>query len=137
RYPCFLPAGMAAPGWPERLAELYQQSRKLPRVQRQAGPCTGSGAAPLPVWKGSAPDLPSGGRQLQCMARIHCLAGNDRMMPFTFNTTPSIVFEAGASRRIAEIAGGRLGASVLLVTDPGLRALGLCDIAIDALEGAG
>lgn len=59
------------------------------------------------------------------------------MMPFTFNTTPSIVFEAGASRRIAEIAGGRLGASVLLVTDPGLRALGLCDIAIDALEGAG
>ncbi len=57
--------------------------------------------------------------------------------PFTFNTTPSIVFEAGAARRIGAIAGGKLGARVLFVTDPGLRKLGLCDEAIRSLEDAG
>ena len=56
---------------------------------------------------------------------------------FVFNTTPSIVFEPGASRRLGAIAGSRLGASVLLVTDPGLRRLGLCDSAISSLEADG
>ncbi|MFP1630405.1 iron-containing alcohol dehydrogenase [Zhengella sp. ZM62] len=59
------------------------------------------------------------------------------MTPFTFNTTKSIVFRNGAAAELAETAGGLLGQSVLLVTDPGLRALGLCDPAIDSLERAG
>lgn len=56
------------------------------------------------------------------------------MTPFTFNTTKSIVFRNGAAAELAEIAGALLGNSVLLVTDPGLRALGLCDPAIDSLR---
>lgn len=59
------------------------------------------------------------------------------MTPFVFNTTPSIVFEAGSSRRFGEIAGRRLGPKVLVVTDPGLRKLGLADPAIASLEAAG
>ncbi|HEY9057357.1 MAG TPA: iron-containing alcohol dehydrogenase [Aurantimonas sp.] len=59
------------------------------------------------------------------------------MTPFHFNTTPSIVFEPGAARRLGPIAAKALGARVLLVTDPGLRALGLCDPAIASLAEAG
>ena len=59
------------------------------------------------------------------------------MTPFVFNTTPSIVFEPGAARRLGGIAGARLGRSVLFVTDPGLRRLGLCDAAIASLEAGG
>lgn len=59
------------------------------------------------------------------------------MTPFTFNTTPSLIFEPGAARRFGAIAGKRLGPSVLFVTDPGLRRLGLCDAAIASLEEQG
>jgi alcohol dehydrogenase class IV len=59
------------------------------------------------------------------------------MTPFSFNTTPSIVVEPGASRRLGEIIGGRLGRCLLFVTDPGLRRLGLGDPAITSLEDAG
>ena len=59
------------------------------------------------------------------------------MNPFTFNTTPSVVFAPGATRRFADMVGNRLGSSVLLVTDPGIRRLGLCDPAIVALQSAG
>mgnify|MGYP005990617561 FL=1 len=59
------------------------------------------------------------------------------MTPFVFNTTKSVVFENGAALRLAELAGGLLGQNCLLITDPGLRALGLCDPAIAALEAAG
>ncbi|TMM49578.1 iron-containing alcohol dehydrogenase [Sulfitobacter sabulilitoris] len=59
------------------------------------------------------------------------------MTPFTFNTTKSIVFETGAAARLADVAGATLGASCLLVTDPGLRDLGLCDPAIASLRAAG
>lgn len=59
------------------------------------------------------------------------------MTPFTFNTTPSVIFEPGASRRLGAIAGRRLGPSVLFVTDPGLRKLGLCDPALASLEKDG
>ncbi|MBX3577549.1 MAG: iron-containing alcohol dehydrogenase [Rhizobiaceae bacterium] len=59
------------------------------------------------------------------------------MNPFVFNTTPSIVFENGASRRLPEILGRRLGSAILFVTDPGLRRLGLCDPALAALAQAG
>lgn len=57
--------------------------------------------------------------------------------PFTFNTTPALVFEPGAARRFGAIAGPRLGRSVLFVTDPGLRKLGLCDAAIASLTSEG
>src|SRR5690606_21579950 len=60
-----------------------------------------------------------------------------QMTPFVFNTTPSVVFEPGAARRLAVIAGARLGGSVLFVTDPGLRKLSLCDPALASLEAAG
>ena len=59
------------------------------------------------------------------------------MNRFVFNTTPAIVFEAGAAARLAQVAGERLGESVLFVTDPGLRGLGLCERAIASLEEAG
>ncbi len=59
------------------------------------------------------------------------------MTPFIFNTTKSLIFETGASARLAEVAGQTLGKSVLLVTDPGLRQLGLVDPAIASLEAAG
>ena len=59
------------------------------------------------------------------------------MTPFAFNTTPSVIFEGGSSRRLAYIAGAKLGPRVLFVTDPGLRRLGLCDPALSALAAAG
>src|SRR5688572_11048854 len=60
-----------------------------------------------------------------------------KMQPFTFNTTPAIVFEPGSARRLGAIAGARLGASVLFVTDAGLRRLGLCDPALASLGDEG
>jgi len=59
------------------------------------------------------------------------------MTPFVFNTTPSLVFEAGAASRLGEIAGRKLGERVLFVTDPGLRRLGLHSGALSSLEAAG
>ena len=59
------------------------------------------------------------------------------MNPFTFNTTKSILFRSGAAKEIDRHAGDLLGSRVLLVTDAGLRKLGLCDPAIAALEAAG
>jgi alcohol dehydrogenase class IV len=44
---------------------------------------------------------------------------------FTFNTTKSIVSGAGSTSRIAELVGPILGDRILLVTDKGLRQLGL------------
>ncbi|MDO5703930.1 MAG: iron-containing alcohol dehydrogenase [Paracoccus sp. (in: a-proteobacteria)] len=59
------------------------------------------------------------------------------MNPFVFNTTPSIVFRSGAAGQIDRHVGALLGPRVLLVTDPGLRKLGLCDPAVAALRNAG
>ena len=59
------------------------------------------------------------------------------MRAFTFNTTPSVVFEGGAAKRLGALMGQRLGSRVLFVTDPGLRSLGLCDPALASLEAAG
>jgi len=59
------------------------------------------------------------------------------MRAFIFNTTPSVVFEGGAAKRLGVLMGQRLGARVLFVTDPGLRSLGLCDPALASLEAAG
>ncbi|MBD0413491.1 iron-containing alcohol dehydrogenase [Tianweitania sp. Rool2] len=59
------------------------------------------------------------------------------MQSFAFHTTPHLVFEPGSTARLAAIAGRKLGASVLFVTDPGLRRLGLCDAALASLTQAG
>ncbi|MCY4206544.1 MAG: iron-containing alcohol dehydrogenase [Roseovarius sp.] len=59
------------------------------------------------------------------------------MTPFTFNTTKSLIFETGAASRMAELAGRTLGETAMLVTDPGLRKLGMVDPAIASLENAG
>ncbi|MDY8108026.1 iron-containing alcohol dehydrogenase [Fulvimarina sp. 2208YS6-2-32] len=59
------------------------------------------------------------------------------MTPFAFHTPPSIVFRDGAARTLAEIVGARLGPRILLVTDPGLRRLGLCDPAIASIKTCG
>ncbi|MEM7777938.1 MAG: iron-containing alcohol dehydrogenase, partial [Pseudomonadota bacterium] len=59
------------------------------------------------------------------------------MTPFVFNTTSSIVFEPGASRRLGDLVGSRLGPRLMFVTDPGLRRIGLCDPAIASLTDAG
>ncbi len=59
------------------------------------------------------------------------------MQAFTLHTTPHIVFEPGGIRRLGEIAGGRLGDCVLLITDPGLRQAGHAVAAVDALTGSG
>ncbi len=59
------------------------------------------------------------------------------MTPFVFNTTKSILFRSGAAKEIHMHAGALLGRTILLVTDPGLRKLGLVDPAIGALRTAG
>lgn len=59
------------------------------------------------------------------------------MTPFAFNTTKSVVFETGAAARMAEVAGTTLGKTVLLITDSGLRKLGLLDPALHSLTDAG
>ncbi|RUM96641.1 iron-containing alcohol dehydrogenase [Pseudaminobacter arsenicus] len=59
------------------------------------------------------------------------------MNSFRFNTTSSIIFEAGAAGRLGRLAGSGLGGRVLFVTDPGLRRLGLCDRALRSLEDEG
>jgi alcohol dehydrogenase class IV len=59
------------------------------------------------------------------------------MGPFTFNTTPSVVFGAGALDRLSEIAGVSLGPRVLIVTDHGLVSTGIVARAEEALTRAG
>lgn len=59
------------------------------------------------------------------------------MTDFRFSTTKTVVFEAGAASRLAEVAGPVTGPRVLVVTDPGLVKLGLCDAGLKSLEEAG
>ncbi len=59
------------------------------------------------------------------------------MTPFLFNTTKSIVFRTGAAREIDRHAGAVLGSRILVITDQGLRNLGLANPAINALVAAG
>jgi alcohol dehydrogenase class IV len=87
-------------------------------------------ARPLPRLTAS---LSTNGAEIDTFPRMKPHA----FTPFTFNTTSSIVFEPGSASRLGVIVGGKLGRSVLLVTDPGLRRLGLCDPAIASLTGAG
>ena len=58
-------------------------------------------------------------------------------MGFSFNTVPSIISAPGAVARLGEIAQARLGARVLVVTDPGLVKLGVLARGLEALQNAG
>ena len=42
------------------------------------------------------------------------------MTPFTFNTTPSISFGAGALGNLGALAKARIPGRALIVTDPGI-----------------
>lgn len=59
------------------------------------------------------------------------------MQPFHFNTTPQVIFRPGSAADLASVVVGRCGTRLLLVTDPGLRRLGLCDLALRSLGEAG
>lgn len=59
------------------------------------------------------------------------------MNPFIFNTTKSILCRSGAAAELDRHAGAILGPRILVVTDPGLRRLGLPDPAVAALRRAG
>lgn len=59
------------------------------------------------------------------------------MNPFTFQTTPNVLFEAGASKKLPEIVGSFGAKRVLLVTDKGVRGAGLTKAAEAALAEAG
>ncbi|MEA2859296.1 MAG: hypothetical protein QOC72_1335, partial [Methylobacteriaceae bacterium] len=59
------------------------------------------------------------------------------MNPFTFQTCPNILFEAGAAAKIAEIVASYGAKRVMLVTDKGVRNAGLTRGAEDALAAAG
>ncbi len=59
------------------------------------------------------------------------------LAPFTFATTPTIIFGEGTAVRIGEIAAGRLGGKVLVVSDAGLVRAGLVAPALESLARAG
>lgn len=59
------------------------------------------------------------------------------MNPFTFQTTPNVLFEAGASKKLPEIVASFGARRVLLVTDKGVRNAGLTKAAEEALAAAG
>lgn len=63
--------------------------------------------------------------------------GTAIMNPFVFNTTKSIAFGAGTSADLAARAGKLLGPAVLVVTDAGIRSLGLADPALASFAAAG
>lgn len=57
------------------------------------------------------------------------------MQPFSFNTTPGIRFGEGNASALDGECAALLGPRILLVTDPGLRALGLIDASLASLQG--
>ena len=59
------------------------------------------------------------------------------MQAFQFNTPPQVIFRPGAANEIGALARLKCGARPLLVTDPGLRRIGLCDPALHSLAEAG
>lgn len=59
------------------------------------------------------------------------------MNPFVFNTSASVIFGAGETAKIGEIARTRLGKNILFVTDAGVMKVGLADAALAALRAAG
>ena len=59
------------------------------------------------------------------------------MNPFTFQVPSNILFESGASRKVADSAAEFGAQRILLVTDKGVRDAGLTRAAEDALRAAG
>jgi len=59
------------------------------------------------------------------------------MKPFTFQAPPNILFEAGASKKLAELIAGYGAKRVLLVTDKGVRNAGLTKNAEAGLVAGG
>jgi alcohol dehydrogenase class IV len=59
------------------------------------------------------------------------------MNPFTFQVPSNILFESGASRKVADLATGFGAQRILLVTDRGVRDAGLTRAAEDALKAVG
>ena len=59
------------------------------------------------------------------------------MSQFTFETTPKIICEQGAAKRLGEIARDLGMSRVFLVTDIGLTKAGLIDGALTSLSDAG
>lgn len=59
------------------------------------------------------------------------------MNPFTFQTTPNILFEVGASEKLPGLVAGLGAGRVMLVTDKGVRAAGLTKTVEDGLASAG
>ncbi len=59
------------------------------------------------------------------------------MDSFRFQTVGTIISEPGASARLAELVRQRGSSSVILVTDPGIRGLGLTDAAVANLKSDG
>lgn len=59
------------------------------------------------------------------------------MSPFTFNTTKSIRFGAGALGELGSLVLASMGRRVLVVTDPGMRATGIVERALGILSEAG
>ncbi|UYV38760.1 iron-containing alcohol dehydrogenase [Rhodobacteraceae bacterium D3-12] len=59
------------------------------------------------------------------------------MSGFTFNTSKSIRFGAGALGQIGEMTRAEIGERVMLVTDPGMMSTGIVERALDALAAAG
>jgi len=59
------------------------------------------------------------------------------MNNFAFNTTKSIILEAGGSQRLAELCRDAGGRSALIVTDPGILGAGLLDSALSGFADAG
>jgi len=58
------------------------------------------------------------------------------MTPFTFQSPSNLLFEAGASRKIAELVEQYGASRIMLVTDKGVRAAGLTENAEAALSAA-
>lgn len=59
------------------------------------------------------------------------------MTPFQFQTTRTIIARPGAALELASLTRATLGDRILVVTDKGLRALGLIEPALEALSKAG
>ncbi|MDF1762707.1 MAG: iron-containing alcohol dehydrogenase [Oleibacter sp.] len=59
------------------------------------------------------------------------------MTAFTFSTTRTIINEIGSARRIAKICEEQGARSVMLVTDPGIIAVGLLEHVVPGFESSG
>src|SRR3712207_2643400 len=59
------------------------------------------------------------------------------MNPFTFQTTPNILLESGAAKKVAPLVSEFGAQRVLLITDRGVRDAGLTRAAEDSLRAAG